>query len=395
MSVLIPLLQRGLGGGKKMNLFNVYPLYNVTPLKGLDCIITDDKGIEYLDLYGGHAVISVGHTHPEYVAKLKDQLDNLAFYSNAIQNPIQEELATKLGKLSGCEDYDLFLCSSGAEANENALKLASFVNGKSRVIAFKNSFHGRTSAAVAVTDNEKINAPLNKQQKVTFLPFDDVEALENEFKKGDVSSVIIESIQGVGGLDEASTEYFQELERLCKTYEVVLILDEVQAGYGRTGKFFGFQHHNIKPDIITIAKGMGNGFPIGGVLIGNHIKAVYGMLGTTFGGSHLACAAGIAVLDIIEKEKLIENATAISTYFQEEIKSVPEIKKVKGRGLMLGVEFDFDVSVLRKKLIIEKHIFTGSANNKNLLRILPPLTIKKEAIDIFLVKLKEALKELK
>ena len=377
-----------------MNLFNVYPLYDVTPVKGLDCIITDDKGIEYLDLYGGHAVISVGHTHPEYVAKLKDQLDHLAFYSNAIQNPIQEELATKLGKLSGCEDYDLFLCSSGAEANENALKLASFVNGKSRVIAFQNSFHGRTSAAVAVTDNEKINAPINKQQKVTFLPFDDSDALEIELKTGDVSSVIIESIQGVGGLDQASTVFFQKLEKLCKTYDVILILDEVQAGYGRTGLFFGFQHHNIKPDIITIAKGMGNGFPIGGVLIGQHIPAVYGMLGTTFGGNHLSCAAGIAVLDIIEKEKLMENAIAISAYFQEQIKSVPQVIQVKGRGLMLGVEFDFDVSALRKKLILEKHIFTGSASNKNLLRILPPLTIKKEAIDTFIVALKESLAEL-
>jgi len=378
-----------------MNLFNVYPLYDVTPVKALDCIITDEKGIEYLDLYGGHAVISVGHTHPEYVAKLKDQLDHLAFYSNAIQNPIQEELATKLGKLSGCDDYDLFLCSSGAEANENALKLASFVNGKSKVIAFNNSFHGRTSAAVAVTDNEKINAPLNKQQKVTFLPFDDVEALENELKKGDISSVIIESIQGVGGLDQASTLFFQTLEKLCKTYGAILILDEVQAGYGRTGKFFGFQHHNIKPDIITIAKGMGNGFPIGGVLIGNHIPAVSGMLGTTFGGNHLSCAAGIAVLDIIEKEKLIDNAIAISAYFQEQIKSVPEVIQIKGRGLMLGIEFDFDVSALRKKLIIEKHVFTGSASNKNLLRILPPLTIKKEAIDQFIIALKEALAEIK
>ena len=377
-----------------MNLFNVYPLYDVTPVKGLDCIITDDKGIEYLDLYGGHAVISVGHSHPEYVAKLKDQLDQLAFYSNAIQNPLQEELASKLGKLSGCDDYNLFLCSSGAEANENALKLASFVNGKSRVIAFNNSFHGRTSAAVAVTDNEKINAPLNKQQKVTFLPFDDSEALENELKKGDVCSVIIESIQGVGGLDQATTLFFQTLEKLCHTYKVVLILDEVQAGYGRTGKFFGFQHHNIKPDIITIAKGMGNGFPIGGVLIAAHIPAVYGMLGTTFGGNHLSCAAGIAVLDIIEKEKLMNNATAISQYFQQQIKSVSEVTRVKGKGLMLGIEFNFDVNELRKKLILEKHIFTGNASNKNVLRILPPLTIKREAVDTFITALKESLAEL-
>jgi acetylornithine/N-succinyldiaminopimelate aminotransferase len=377
-----------------MNLFNVYPLYDVTPVKALDCTITDKNGVEYLDLYGGHAVISVGHTHPEYVAKLKNQLDHLAFYSNAIQNPMQEELATKLGKLSDCEDYDLFLCSSGAEANENALKMASFVTNKARIIAFNNSFHGRTSAAVAATDNEKINAPLNKQHQVTFLAFDDEVALENELKKGDVSCVIIESIQGVGGLEQASTGFFKALERLCKQYEVVLILDEVQAGYGRTGKFFGFQHHDIQPDIISIAKGMGNGFPIGGVLISHKFKAVYGMLGTTFGGNHLSCAAGIAVLDIIEKEKLMDNAVAIANYFTEVIKTVSQVKKVKGRGLMLGIEFDFDVSVLRKKLVMEKHMFTGNSNNKNLIRILPPLTITKDKIDLFIVALKESLVEL-
>jgi acetylornithine/N-succinyldiaminopimelate aminotransferase len=379
---------------KKMNLFNVYPLYNITPVKALDCTIFDEKGVSYLDLYSGHGVISIGHTHPHYVQKLKDQLDNLAFYSNAIQNPLQVELAQKLGKLSGYDDYTLFLCSSGAEANENALKLASFHNHKSRVIAFDNSFHGRTSAAVAVTDNKKIVAPINAQQIVTFLPLNNTDLVETELKKGDVCAIIIEGIQGVGGLDEGTTAFFQGLEKLCDQYETILILDEVQSGYGRSGKFFAHQHHGIKADIISLAKGMGNGFPIGGILISPKFQASFGLLGTTFGGSHLACAAGIAVLDVIENEKLIDNVNDIYNYFLEVIKQVPYIKKVKGKGLMLGVEFDFDVSELRKKLIIEKHIFTGSANNKNLLRILPPLTIKKGDIDAFIVLLTEALNEL-
>jgi acetylornithine aminotransferase len=378
-----------------MNLFDVYPLYPITPVKAVDCTITDDKGIEYLDLYGGHGVISIGHTQPDYVAKLKNQLDNIGFYSNAIQNPLQVELAEKLGKLSGLENYSLFLCSSGAEANENALKLASFHNGKSRVIAFDNSFHGRTSAAVAVTDNKKIVAPINAQQVVTFLPLNNIELVETELKKGDVCCVIIEGIQGVGGLDEGTSEFFQALEKVCEANDVVLILDEVQSGYGRSGKFFAHQHHNIKADIISLAKGMGNGFPIGGILISPKFKASYGLLGTTFGGSHLACAAGIAVLEVMEKEKLMDNVNDVYAYFLDAIQQVPEIIKVKGKGLMLGVEFDFDVSELRKKLIIQKHIFTGSANNKNLLRILPPLTIKKEAIDTFIVALKEVLAELK
>ena len=378
-----------------MNLFDVYPLYNITPVKALGCKIIDNKGIEYLDLYSGHGVISIGHTHPEYVAKVKEQLDNLSFYSNAIQNPLQLELADKLGKLSGLEEYSLFLCSSGAEANENALKLASFHTNKSRVISFENAFHGRTSAAVATTDNPKIVAPMNAQQIVTFLPLNEIDLVEAELKKGDVSSVIIEPIQGVGGLDQGTTEFFQALEKVCNQYDVVLILDEVQSGYGRSGKFFAHQHHGIRPDIICMAKGMGNGFPIGGILTSPKFKPSYGLLGTTFGGSHLACAAGISVLDIIEKENLMDNANTIAEYFFEAIKVVPEIIKVKGRGLMLGVEFDFDVSALRKKMIMEKHIFTGSSSNKNLLRILPPLTIKKADIDTFIVALKESLAELK
>lgn len=378
-----------------MNLFDVYPLYNITPVKAVDCTITDENGVEYLDLYSGHGVISIGHTQPHYVAKVKEQLDAIGFYSNAIQNPLQVELAQKLGELSGYDDYALFLCSSGAEANENALKLASFHNGKSRVIAFDNSFHGRTSAAVAVTDNKKIVAPINAQQVVTFLPLNQIDLVETELQKGDVCTVIIEGIQGVGGLDEGTTEFFQALEKLCKQYEAVLILDEVQSGYGRSGKFFAHQYHNIKADIICLAKGMGNGFPIGGILIAPHFKASYGLLGTTFGGSHLACAAGIAVLDVIKSEKLMDNVNAVSEYFLKAIQQVPEIIKVKGKGLMLGVEFDFDVSALRKKMIVEKHIFTGSANNKNLLRILPPLTITTAAIDTFIVALKESLAELK
>lgn len=378
-----------------MNLFDVYPLYNITPVKAVDCTITDENGVEYLDLYSGHGVISIGHTQPHYVAKVKEQLDNIGFYSNAIQNPLQVELAQKLGELSGYDDYSLFLCSSGAEANENALKLASFHNGKSRVIAFDNSFHGRTSAAVAVTDNKKIVAPINAQQVVTFLPLNQIELVETELQKGDVCTVIIEGIQGVGGLDEGTTEFFQALEKLCKQYEAVLILDEVQSGYGRSGKFFAHQYHNIKADIICLAKGMGNGFPIGGILIAPHFKASYGLLGTTFGGSHLACAAGIAVLDVIKSEKLMDNVNAVSEYFMKAFQQVPEIIKVKGKGLMLGVEFDFDVSALRKKMIVEKHIFTGSANNKNLLRILPPLTITTTAIDTFITALKESLAELK
>ncbi len=374
-----------------MNLFNVYPLYNVTPVKAEGCHVWDDKNIKYLDLYGGHGVISIGHTHPHYIAKLKSQLDKISFYSNSIQNPLQVELAEKLGKISGCENYNLFLCNSGAEANENALKLASFKTGKKRVISFKNSFHGRTSAAVAATDNLNINAPINLQQEVTFLPLNQIDLVEQEIKKGDVCAVIIEGIQGVGGLDEGTTFFFKSLEKICKENEVILILDEIQSGYGRSGKFFAFQHHDIHPDIITIAKGMGNGFPIGGVLIVDELKAKFGMLGTTFGGNHLACTAAISVLEVIEKENLIENVNDASTYFLEKIKEIKQVKKVKGKGLMLGVEFDFEVAEIRKKLIFEQHIFTGGASNKKLLRILPPLSVTKNEIDEFIDALKKVL----
>ena len=374
-----------------MKLFDVYPLYDVTPVSAKGIVVTDDKGQEYLDFYGGHAVISIGHAHPLYVKRLKDQLDKIGFYSNAVHNPLQVELATKLGQLSNCADYNLFLCNSGAEANENALKMASFQTGKSRVIAFNNSFHGRTSAAVATTDNEKINAPINKQQKVTFLPFNDITAFENEIEKGDVCAVILESIQGVGGLDEPSSKFFRQVEKLCKENGVVLIADEVQSGFGRSGKFFAFQHHDINPDIITIAKGMGNGFPVGGVLIHERIKASYGQLGTTFGGNHLACVATLAVLEVLEKEGLVENAKELGNYFLEKAKEIPQVQRTKGKGLMLGLEFDFEVAALRKKLIYEQHLFTGGASDKHVLRILPALNITKTDMDLFFEKLKIAL----
>lgn len=363
-----------------MKLFDVYPLYHITPVSGTGIHVYDDKGTEYLDLYGGHAVISIGHSHPTYVKSVQEQVAKLGFYSNAIQNPLQEELAQKLGELSGCEDYNLFLCNSGAEANENALKVASFVTNKSRVIAFKNSFHGRTSAAVAATDNPKINAPLNQQQEVTFIELGDLDTVKSELQKGDVCAVIIEFIQGVGGLDESTTEFYEGLGALCKEHEAFLIADEVQSGYGRTGDFFAFQKYTVTPDVISVAKGMGNGFPIGGILLHPNIEAKHGMLGTTFGGNHLACAAGLAVLDVLKKESLLKNAKQTGTLLADQLKTIPQVKNIKGRGLMLGVEFDFPIKELRSKLLFEDHIFTGSASNPNLLRILPPLCI---AIDDF------------
>jgi len=366
-----------------MELFDVYPLYDVTPVSAKGIVITDDEGKKYMDLYGGHAVISIGHSHPHYLERIKNQLDRIGFYSNSVKNPLQTQLASKLGQLSNCEDYNLFLCNSGAEANENALKLASFHTNKSRVIAFTNSFHGRTSAAVAATDNEKINAPINKQQKVTFLSFEDFEGFETEIKKDDVCAVILEAIQGVGGLDEPSGIFYRQIAALCKKYGVVLIADEVQSGFGRSGSFFAFQHHGIEPDIITIAKGMGNGFPVGGVLIHKNIKASYGLLGTTFGGNHLACTAVLAVLEVLEEENLIENAHRMGIYFKEKALKIPQVKEIKGRGLMLGLKFEFEVAELRKRLIYNQHIFTGGAKDKYVLRILPALTIKEKDLDHF------------
>ncbi len=374
-----------------MSLFDVYPIYNITPVKALGAKVWDDEGQEYLDFYGGHGVISIGHSHPAYVKAISEQVGKIGFYSNSIQNPLQESLGTKLTQLSGYPDYSLFLCNSGAEANENALKLASFHTGKKKVIAFKKSFHGRTSAAVAATDNPSIIAPINAGHEVVFLPLNDVIAFQSEIEKGDTCAVIIEGIQGVGGLDEGTTEFFQAIEKACKINNVVLILDEIQSGYGRSGKFFAHQYHDIKPDIIAMAKGMGNGFPIGGILISPAFKASHSLLGTTFGGNHLACAAALSVLEIIEKENLIANVNAISSYFKELAAQIPHVKKVKGRGLMLGLEFDFEISELRKALIYNEHIFTGSASQKKLLRILPPLSITKEDVDHFFAGLKKAL----
>ena len=376
-----------------MSLFNVYPLFDITPVKAQDVFVYDENNTKYLDLYGGHAVISIGHSHPKYVSAITNQVEKLGFYSNSIQNPLQVELSEKLEALSGCKDYQLFLCNSGAEANENALKLASFHNGKKKVLAFKNSFHGRTSAAVAATDNPKIVAPINAQQQVDFVELDDLNTVETILKQNETCAVIVEFIQGVGGLDQSTTEFYQGLEQLCKQYNTALIADEVQSGFGRTGDFFAFQKHNITPDIISIAKGMGNGFPIGGILIHPSFEASFGLLGTTFGGNHLACAASLSVLEVIEEENLMQNAKEISAYFIDKANTISEIKNIKGRGLMLGLEFDFPIAELRKKLIFNQHIFTGSAKNPNLLRILPPLTIKKEHIDLFFEALESELKE--
>ena len=377
-----------------MPLFDVYPLYHVTPVKGKGMFVYDNKGLEYLDLYGGHAVISIGHAHPNYVKAITHQVSELGFYSNAIQNPLQIELANKLEKVSGCKTYQLFLCNSGAEANENALKLASFKTNKARVLAFSNGFHGRTSAAVAATDNPNIIAPINAQQKVTILPLNDIEGVKTELEKGDVCAIIVEFIQGVGGLDQGTAEFFEHVDALCKANNTFFIADEVQAGYGRSGKFFAFQYYNVTPDVISMAKGMGNGFPVGGILIHPDIESKHGMLGTTFGGNHLACAAGLAVLKTIEEERLIDNVNEMSGYFISKAKAIPQIKNIKGKGLMLGLEFDFDVATLRKQLIYDHHIFTGGATNKRLLRILPPLTIKKKHIDQFFDALIKALTEI-
>ena len=375
-----------------MSLFNVYPLYDVTPVKAKDVYIYDDQGQSYLDLYGGHAVISIGHSHPKYVTAITNQLEQLGFYSNSIVNPLQIELANKLKVVSGCNDYELFLCNSGAEANENALKLASFHTQKSKVLAFKNGFHGRTSAAVAATDNRKIISPLNAQQKVDFVDLGDLESVEAILKQNQTCAIIVECIQGVGGLDQSTTAFYQGLEQLCKTYNTLLIADEVQSGFGRTGEFFAFQKHKITPDIISIAKGMGNGFPVGGILIYSEIKASFGLLGTTFGGNHLACAATLSVLEVLDQQQLMTNAADISEYFMEQAKKLPKLKAIKGRGLMLGLEFDFPISELRKTLIFKHHIFTGSSKNPNLIRILPPLTVKKSHIDMLIEALHSELK---
>ncbi len=373
-----------------MELFDVYPLYDITPVRAKGLELWDDRGQKYLDFYGGHAVISIGHGHPHYIKRIKDQLDRIGFYSNSVQNPLQKELAQKLGTLSGCDDYRLFLCNSGAEANENALKLASFHNGRSRVIAFANSFHGRTSAAVAVTDNPGINAPINRQQQVDFLPLNDFGAFERAISTREHCAVILEPIQGVGGLDGPSGEFLAFIAEQCRRNGSLLIADEVQSGYGRSGSFFAFQPHGVRPDIISMAKGMGNGFPVGGILIHPDIRASHGLLGTTFGGNHLACAAALAVLEVMEGEDLVRNARTLGAYFRERAKEIPSIEKVKGMGLMIGLEFDFEVAELRKKLIFGERMFTGNSKNKKLLRFLPALNITDQQIDLFFEALKRA-----
>lgn len=375
----------------EMKLFDVYPLFDVTPVAAKGCYITDEKGNEYLDLYGGHAVISVGHSHPQYVKCISDQLGKIGFYSNSVKNPMQEEFAEKLGELSGYHDYTLFLCNSGAEANENALKLASFHTGKSRIVHFDKSFHGRTSAAVAVTDNPKIVSPLNNTVERTALSLNDVAALETALQKGDVAAVIVEGIQGIGGCRVPEDSFMQAAERLCRKYGAVLILDEIQSGYGRSGKFFAHQYAGIKPDVISIAKGMGNGYPIGGILISPEFKPWFGMLGTTFGGNYLACAAGIAVLDIMKAENLVENAFEVGNYLLSQVSEISGIKEIRGRGLMIGLEFDFPITDIRKKLLFEEKIFTG-VTGANTIRILPPLTLTKEQVDHFIIALKKVLK---
>ena len=364
-----------------MSLFDVYPLFDVTLEKAKGIHVYDDNNQQYLDLYGGHAVISIGHGHPNYINELKGQMDKIGFYSNSVQNPVQERLAKDLIELSSCKDYQLFMCNSGAEANENALKLASFHTGKKKVVAFKNGFHGRTSAAVAATDNPKIIAPINAQQDVELVELGDTKGLENILKQGDVCAVIIEFIQGVGGLDQGTAAFFEATDTLCKTYGACLIADEVQAGFGRSGQFFAFQNYKVTPEIISMAKGMGNGFPVGGVLIHPNIKASYGLLGTTFGGNHLACAATLAVIETLKEEKLMHHALQMETYFRNQAQNLKGLKAIKGRGLMLGLEFDFPIATLRKRLIFEHHIFTGSAKNPNVIRILPPLNIQKTHIE--------------
>lgn len=375
-----------------MKLFDVYPLFDVNIVKGQGCKIWDNQGQEYLDLYGGHAVISIGHSHPHYINKVTEQLNKIGFYSNSVINQLQVELAECLGRISGYDDYQLFLINSGAEANENALKLASFTNGRTRVLSAEKAFHGRTSLAVEATNNPKIIAPINANGHVTYLPLNNLAAWEQELQKGDVCAVILECIQGVGGIQLATKDFAQGLQKLCKQYNTVLICDEIQCGYGRSGKFFAHQWLGIQPDMITVAKGIANGFPMGGVLISPEFEAVYGQLGTTFGGNHLACAAALAVLDVFEDEKLVENAHQVGTYLIEELKKIdsPHILDVRGRGLMIGIDLDIPHKDVRQPLIQQEHCFTGCAGT-NILRLLPPLCLTKGEADLFIEKLKKVL----
>lgn len=374
-----------------MKLYDVYPLFNVNIVKGQGCKVWDEQGQEYLDLYGGHAVISIGHSHPHYVKMLSQQLNTLGFYSNSVINTLQQQLAERMGKLCGYDDYQLFLINSGAEANENALKLASFTNGRTRVLAAEKAFHGRTSLAVEATHNPKIIAPINANGHVTYLPLNDLSAWETELAKGDVCAVILECIQGVGGIRMVDKAFAQGLSALCKQYGAVLICDEIQCGYGRSGKFFAHQWLDIRPDMITCAKGIANGFPMGAVLISTDFAPVYGQLGTTFGGNHLACAAALAVLDVMEQEELVENARQVGEYLMERLKELqqeqPHIVDVRGRGLMIGVELDIPYKEVRNRLLFQEHCFTGCSGT-NVIRLLPPLSVSKEQADAFVEKLK-------
>ena len=375
-----------------MELFNVYPIFDINIVKGEGAYVWDDKKNKYLDFYGGHAVISIGHSHPRYVERISNQVAQLGFYSNSVVNELQKEVAHKLGKISGYDDYSLFLVNSGAEANENGLKLASFYNGRKKVISFSKAFHGRTSLAVEVTDNPNIVAPINDNGNVMFLPLNDINSFEQEIKKQDVCAVIIEGIQGVGGIKIPDNNFLQAVRKLCDETNTVLILDEIQSGYGRSGKFFAHQYANIKPDLITVAKGIGNGFPLSAILIHPKFTPSYGMLGTTFGGNHLACAAALTVLEVMEKESLVDNARLMGEYLMEGLKTIPEIKEIRGRGLMIGLEFENSIIELRKKLLYEKKVFTGISGEK-VLRLLPPLSITQVEADLFLRSLKEIIEK--
>ena len=378
-----------------MNLFDVYPINDITIVKAKGSYVWDDKGEQYLDLYGGHAVISIGHTHPHWVKRIEEQLEKIAFYSNSIRIPLQQQLAEKLGKVSGKTDYQLFLCNSGAEANENALKLASFHNGRKKIIAFNKAFHGRTSLAVSATDNKNYIAPVNETNNVTFLPFNDEDALEECFAKNgkEISSVIIEGIQGVGGINVADESFLKKIRSLCDKHGAVYIADSVQCGYGRTGKFFSHDFAGVNADIYTMAKGMGNGFPVAGIIVAPHIKPKHFQLGTTFGGNHLACAAALAVLEIIEEEKLMGNAVMVGKYLKDELNAIPEIKNVRGRGLMIGFDVPDELKDLKKNLLWEQKIFTGEAK-PNTIRLLPSLGLKKRDAEQFIESLKEEIEKL-
>ena len=373
-----------------MKLFDVYPLFDINIVRGKACHVWDEQGTEYLDLYGGHAVISIGHSHPHYVEMISKQVAQLGFYSNSVINKLQRTLAERLGKVCGYDDYQLFLINSGAEANENALKLASFHNGRTRVVSFGKAFHGRTSLAVEVTDNPKIIAPINDNGHTTYLPLNDTEAMQTELRKGDVCAVIIEGIQGIGGIRVPDPSFMQALREECTRTGTVLILDEIQSGYGRSGRFFAHQYTGIRPDIITVAKGIGNGFPMGGVLISPMFAPVYGQLGTTFGGNHLACAAALAVLDVIEGEGLMENAAIVGNYLLDELKKLPGLKEVRGQGLMIGIEFDSPIKGLRSRLLHEQKVFTG-VSGTNVIRLLPPLCLTMDETDQFLERLSKVL----